>query len=363
MGGNRVDGDRASRASVERAGVCRGGASRGRLGVIAMRSGAGVVVAGICVGSAGAGWMGALPQPAGASAGQPAAGQPAQPVPTIQEAQALFTAQRYKEAADAFAKIVEAQPDNAGAWFQLGYCLHVTGELERAIPAHTRAAELAPKGQQQHFLALYNLGCAHALRGEPDEAFAALMRAVEGGFHTPANLQHITQDADLDALRGDARFAEFVDAMRFKGRSEALRRFDFWIGSWDVYNEGGTLVGRNRIEPIEGGLILMEHWTNARGLGGSSMNYYEPVSRVWKQVWIDSQGVLETSGTWQDGAMRFRGERKLRNGQTRQHRMTFTPADDGRVRQFIEESDDGEAWTVYFDGIYVPSGQAFAEGS
>lgn len=354
MGGKRVSGIHMCGTHLRGK---RGGASRGMIGGPVNRAGAAIAAACLCLASAGAASPSASPQPAGASVAQPA---PTQPAPTVQEAQALFTAQKYKEAAEAYARIVEAQPDNAGAWFQLGYCLHVTGELERAIPAHTRAAELAPKGQQQHFLALFNLGCAHALRGETDQAFAALMRAVEGGFHTPANIQHVAQDTDLDSLRADARFAEFVDAMRFKSRDEALRRFDFWIGSWDVYNEGGTLVGRNRIEPIEGGLILMEHWTNARGVGGSSMNYYEPVSRVWKQVWIDSEGVLETSGTWQDGAMRFRGERKLRNGQTRQHRMTFTPMEGSRIRQFIEESDDGEAWTVYFDAIYVPSGQAFA---
>ncbi len=37
--------------------------------------------------------------------------------------------------------------------------------------------------------------------------------------------------------------------------------------------------------------------------------------------------------------------------------MTFTPQEDGSVRQFLEESSDGgETFSVWFDGRYVPAG-------
>ena len=68
--------------------------------------------------------------------------------------------------------------------------------------------------------------------------------------------------------------------------------------------------------------------------------------------------VLEMAGTFRDGALRFQGTHKLISGGSKAHKTTLTPMDGGRLRQFIEESDDGgETWTVAFDGIYVPKGE------
>ena len=287
---------------------------------------------------------------------QPASAGASQPVPSMEEAQELFRQQKWEDAARVLSQIVREDAENVQAWFQLGYSLHVSGDLEGAIAAHRRVVDLTEAGDRLHALGLYNLGCAYALEGKKDEAFEALMRAAASGFSRGENLRHVAQDSDLDSLRDDPRFAAFVASMRFHGRDEALRRFDFWIGSWDVYNREGRLVGHNTIEAIEGGLALMERWRSVRGFGGSSMNYYDPVGGVWKQVWIDGQSVLEASGRWEDGAMRFAGERKMRDGQVRRHRMVFTPMEGDRVRQRIEESADGEEWVVVFDGLYVRAG-------
>ena len=47
----------------------------------------------------------------------------------------------------------------------------------------------------------------------------------------------------------------------------------------------------------------------------------------------------------------------LKTGEKRPFRMTFTPRDDGSVRQFLEESTDGgKTWSVWFDGRYLPAG-------
>ncbi|MCB9844493.1 MAG: tetratricopeptide repeat protein [Phycisphaeraceae bacterium] len=287
---------------------------------------------------------------AAAGAGQPESAQPQGP--TQAEADRLFQQQKYAEAAAMYEQIVEREPENPTAWFNLGYSLHITGQLERALVAHEKAAEIAPTAQLRG-PAVYNIGCANALLGRKDAAFAALVRAVDAGF---TNTQLIQQDSDLDSLRDDPRFEEIQTRVQQRALPIAFRQFNFWVGKWDVYNQAGQRVGGNRITLEEGGLFLQERWVSGNGGSGQSINYFEPVGRVWKQVWIDSQGVLETSGTFEDGAMRFRGERKLRSGRTKQQKMVFTPLPDGRVRQYIEESDDGETWTVYFDGLYVPAG-------
>ena len=42
------------------------------------------------------------------------------------------------------------------------------------------------------------------------------------------------------------------------------------------------------------------------------------------------------------------------DGKTKRFRGTWTPLDDGRVRQYFEESsDDGDTWTPWFEGFYA----------
>jgi Flp pilus assembly protein TadD len=138
---------------------------------------------------------------------EPVMAPPVVKVPTMAEARLLVEAGRYAEAVPALIAITEREPQNAEAWFSLGYSLHSLGRLEEAIVAHERAAEF----MQVRPTALYNLGCAHALLGDPDAAFAALDRAVAAGFN---NLGVMQEDSDLKSLHGDARWAALVASVK-----------------------------------------------------------------------------------------------------------------------------------------------------
>ena len=137
--------------------------------------------------------------------------------------------------------------------------------------------------------------------------------------------------------------------------SEVHRQFDFWLGTWDVMTPQGQQAGTNTIEKINAGCTLQENWTSAGGGGGKSFNYYDPHEKAWKQLWVDAGGnVARFTGHFTEGAMRFEGVWTNANGTTSLMKMTFTPRDDGSVRQYIEQSlDDGKTWNVWFDGSYV----------
>ena len=45
------------------------------------------------------------------------------------------------------------------------------------------------------------------------------------------------------------------------------RQFDFWLGAWQVDGAQGP-AGHNRIESIEDGCALLEHWRGATGGSG-----------------------------------------------------------------------------------------------
>lgn len=136
-----------------------------------------------------------------------------------------------------------------------------------------------------------------------------------------------------------------------------FRQFDFWVGEWDV-TSGGQPAGTNSIRQVHGGCALQETWQGAGegGISGGSYNIYDQASGRWHQTWVDSTGtLLQLDGGLADGSMVLSGQRPASDGgHMTLHRITWTPNDDGSVRQLWEASqDDGGTWSVLFDGLYV----------
>ncbi len=135
------------------------------------------------------------------------------------------------------------------------------------------------------------------------------------------------------------------------------RQFDFWLGEWDVTDGSGKHVGQNRIESAQNGCALIEHWTGAGGVTGTSLNVYDRDRAKWHQTWVDnSGGLLQLDGNLAGDAMILTGEAfdAAAPTQSARQRITWTPRADGRVRQLWETSQDGgKTWTVAFDGLYA----------
>jgi hypothetical protein len=137
---------------------------------------------------------------------------------------------------------------------------------------------------------------------------------------------------------------------------EDFRRFDFWVGTWEVHlwgKERNPNPPVNHISKILGGCALREEYTNPQGYEGTSLNFFDPISKDWHQTWIDNGGQpLYLVGGWEDGSMVLTDDPQDARPKSR---ITWTPQDDGTVRQTWELSKDGgETWTVAFDGHYVP---------
>jgi len=96
-------------------------------------------------------------------------------------------------------KHLELNPDDAralvlgaGAWIQLGDQKH---GLEWARRAYAM--------DQEDPGILYNVACAYALGGIPDDAFTCLEKAIQSGF---GHREWLENDSDLNSLRSDPRF-------------------------------------------------------------------------------------------------------------------------------------------------------------
>jgi len=234
------------------------------------------------------------------------------------QARALQDQQQYDAAMDAFQHAIDESFQPAGALMRMAQILAAQGQLDDAVMKLQKAYELNP----MTFGVLLQIGGVPEL--VDDERYTVLL-------------------AEADKARYPC-----------KSRPEAAQ-FDFWLGDWQVSSPQGQVVGENHVTSDLEGCVVRESWTSAFGSHGTSVNFYDPATRKWHQVWTSDIGsITHYVGMLVDGQMRFEAKGfGDANGESRYRRMTFTPNPDGSVRQFIEDSVDGQVWTVSFDGLYT----------
>ena len=116
-------------------------------------------------------------------------------------------------------------------------------------------------------------------------------------------------------------------------QEDEYHAFDFWIGDWDVVVNDSTRAraGTNSIRPLHRHCVLEENWTSAQGGTGSSMNYYDPTTGRWRQIWLAASYLIDIEGGLNDdGAMVLEGEiRSFVQKASSPFRGTWTPIEDG----------------------------------
>ena len=132
--------------------------------------------------------------------------------------------------------------------------------------------------------------------------------------------------------------------------SAEYRQFDFWLGEWDV-TQNGKIAGRNNIRSILNGCAISEEWSGAGGFKGTSLNFYDAASKRWHQTWIDSQGQsLSLDGQLEGSSMVLQSA----GADGTRHKITWTPIDDKTVRQLWQvQNAAGSEWKTLFDGRYA----------
>lgn len=134
-----------------------------------------------------------------------------------------------------------------------------------------------------------------------------------------------------------------------------FRAFDFWIGEWEVTPwAGGAVAGHNVIQSEENGCVLTEHWTNVQGGTGQSINYYNPNTGKWRQLWVAGGYSIDIAGGLKDGAMALEGTiYYYAQKNSVPFKGTWTPQEDGSVRQHFEQFNaETKEWATWFDGRY-----------
>ena len=305
--------------------------------------------------------------------------------PTLNEVNKAMQAQDYPAVEKMCSEIVAEDSSSSQGWFLLGYSLHAQGKIDRAIMAHITATAFPDTAP----LAYFNLGCAQALKGNPDQAFAALKMAAKLGINNP---QQYTGDSDLVSLRKDARWSELLGSMRPNLTAESTKKstkkstasakasdskthasgatptgLHFWVGAWDCYSaKSGKLAGHNTLEFRVKNQVIHEIWdSEGDAYSGESWNFFDPIEKAWRQNWIGNGGdvtqfIADTKSDV-EGVMFVGKAFNPKDGDSyTHHKMHVRPVGYEWVRQTGSASkDDGATWTVEYDLIYVPKGEAF----
>ncbi|MBL4808667.1 MAG: hypothetical protein JKY43_01240, partial [Phycisphaerales bacterium] len=226
-------------------------------------------------------------------------------------------------------------------------------------------------------LGFYNLGCAHALKGNTDQAFMALEKAAQLGIR---DSHQYGTDTDLKSLHKDPRWKELMSSMNGPQltaqsapteapkaeQSSADSALHFWVGDWDCYSaKDGKLVGRNVLEFRAGGMAIYERWVSVGdSYAWESWTHFDPRTKTWKQIWTGANGDLaefESDPEMDVDGVYFIGSAyQASNGKTEMRRMHLRRIGDGRLRHTGTASyDNGDTWIVKYDLIYVPKGERF----
>ncbi len=263
----------------------------------------------------------------------------------------------WASAVQTFSKLTEIVPTDKVAWFQLGYAHHAQGEYLEAIESYRKMLEL-PGFHPLNATTMYNTACAYSLKGETEKAFDWLEKSVAAGFSGTAQ---ITSDTDLIPLRTSHRFGEIVRRVDSNANPcayiEGRRDLDFWVGSWECYNQAGQMAGKNVITHALNECVIEENWSGTLGMNGRSFNYLDQSDGRWHQIWVDDKGGSTSFvGTVVDGSMVFERTSTDAEGKKTYHRMILTPQEDETVRQEAKTSTDGgKTWSSSWILTYRPA--------
>jgi ketosteroid isomerase-like protein len=200
-----------------------------------------------------------------------------------------------------------------------------------------------------------------------------LMRAYAGLKNTKLVLEELRSIAN-NGFRGIGflSFSEF-DYLRENEEYQSLKnlvkenaspclygknsqKLNFWLGDWDVMVNGSKFAD-SWITKSEGGCTLYEDYRTLRGFLGQSTNYFDATDSLYKQIWIDASNSIThyEEVEARDGYLRMQSPDKTA-------RMTWEyNAQKDEVHQWAENSNDnGQSWSMGFDGLYVRKTVAIA---
>ena len=257
-----------------------------------------------------------------------------------------FSNKNYDTVIETALKHIKENPKDSIAYFYLGSSYADLGQHQKAILNLKEARERGLKGPG----VLIKLAQSYTAENELKNAMKALesLNQLKVGFYSRLDLPI------FNPLRNNERFKEIRENM-YKNANPCkfnpnYRKFDFWVGEWDVYIRGQK-IAESSITNTKGDCGILENWMPTNRNGGTSLSYYDSADKKWKQNWVANGSVshYEEPEKYSEGELQL-----VAKGTGTWYRMVYTyNKSDDTVRQTQEASnDEGKTWTMGFDGLY-----------
>lgn len=152
----------------------------------------------------------------------------------------------------------------------------------------------------------------------------------------------------------------FSQQEQFNGDSAS---FDFWVGEWDAlwYNADNSVgKGENIIYKTLNDKVIFENFKvldgeNLKGFEGKSFSVFNPLTKIWKQTWVDNAGAyLEFIGEVHSDKKIFKREITTRDNRKIAQRMVFYNfKEDSFTWDWESSNDGGETWKLQWRIYYT----------
>ncbi|MEM9495961.1 MAG: hypothetical protein AAGA09_08145 [Pseudomonadota bacterium] len=137
------------------------------------------------------------------------------------------------------------------------------------------------------------------------------------------------------------------------------RDLDFLVGDWEFFTLDGRKIADQTYHGREAGCLVLEDWQTLSGDTGTGMNFVDPFTGKWRQVWMSPRFHIDYSGGVSgDGVFTLEG-RMFSNDAAGASaiRGVYTRQDDGSVtKEFLRRDDDTQDWKRFFIGVAYPRG-------
>jgi len=280
------------------------------------------------------------------------------------KADSLFFDANWKGALAGYNALMNHEADlghSAMFWSRVGYCYHQLGSYQKALESYKKSEANNPSGVLQPILFERFAKTYLSLNDEPD-AYVYLDKAVDAGY---LGMLDLDTAKEFKVIGEQKRFKDLKEKMldnAYPCRNDShSREFDFWVGDWNAYVTGTNLLaGHSLIQKASGDCMILENWTSVRSLyEGKSLNFVDPATNKWEQVWVGAEGRANDNvhrffnGQYKDSVMRFDFETTDTSGKKLVGRFSFYNQGANQVRQLNETSaDGGKTWSTVYDFTY-----------
>lgn len=274
----------------------------------------------------------------------------------VQQGDTSYFKGDWKNAVLSYKKALADTSSSALYNYRLGYAEYMSGNYSEALDYLKKANSLNPPVQLR-FPLLTALISSFEKLNKPEEALNFFKPIVENGFSNYILFESSPLFASMKENQTYQQMIQKAKQNAFPCLSDPVHRsYDFWVGEWDVYSTANkSRVGVSSIVKDDGGCVIIEHFKSlVSPNSGHSINYVNPVTNKWEQVYSGSGGGTQQyiNGEYKDSAMTFTYT-MLRNGSEYPGRFIFYNQGPDQFRQYQDVTfDGGKTFQVLTDLTY-----------